>query len=277
MINFIFIIGISIIVVFVIVPFLSKLTNFFFNKEFKVSLRLKWILVGICIIALLFIDLDYKKTLAENTPLKIFFKKGKPSVSCEIKPRDVSKYAQGELINGILWDTAYEKYELIIENKSGYPLYDFNCILTVPGFILQKDIIETKSDNPEQIVIKDYDYELEMLEQQKDGRFVHSENVVANRFDIYIEEFNKKHKTGIWFYVKPMTFDGKIIVNYYIDSERETGYQSAFIIKRKDLDNTMILSNTLTDNFGVSSKVISLDTVTLNQDNPSKTFYLPEY
>lgn len=277
MINFFFIIAISILVPFGIIPFLSKLIKFFCNKEFKVSILLKWILVGICIVGLFFIDLDYKKTLAENTPFKVSFKKDEPFVRCTINPRDVSKYAQGESINGILWDKTYEKYELIIENKSGYPLYDFNCIITVPGFIIQKNVIETKSSNPKQIVIKDYEYELEMLEQQKNGQFVHSENVVANRFDIYIEEFNKEHKTGIWFYVKPMTFDGKVILHFYTDSERETGYQTANIIIRKDLGSTMIVSSTPTDNFGIYNKVISLDKVTLNQDNPTKTVYTPEY
>jgi hypothetical protein len=203
--------------------------------------------------------------------------KGAPKVTCEFILRDTSHYSVGKVIDGIIWQAGYEKYELLIENKSGYSLHDFNVISSLPGFVIQKGIVQSKTVASQSIEFKNYDYECEIMEKQKDGSFTHSPNIVNNRLDLFLSKFDKNYKIGIWFYVKRINVNGKLIVKYFTEVEKENGHQSASDILCGEIGASFYLSSKATQDFRIGTRCLTLDKTTLTINNPSKTIHIPEY
>lgn len=204
-------------------------------------------------------------------------KNNNPVVSCSFKLRDTSKYKTGEIIEGVEWEPAYEKYELLIENKSKFSLYDFDLISALPGFVLTKDIVNSKTNDINSINFKDYAYESEMMEMKEDGSFVHASNLVGNRLDLHLNIFEKGHKICVWFIIKRLNQNGKLITRYFTDAEKDNGFHSASDIVVEPSGSPFYLSNVRSANFEIRTLSMSLDKTTLTESNPSKTVYIPKH
>jgi hypothetical protein len=249
----------------------------------KVSTELKywtkWIFTGsafvVIMIVMLLIDVDSRTTLKENLPFQIVFEKTEPRVAVDFIERDVSLYSPGDTIENVAWEQEYEKYELVVVNQSEYSLHDFNCYLAIPGFVLYRGVIDTRTDNPKAVDLISYEYETEMLKGKNNGRYKHSENVVTNRLGFFIEKLNADSKVSVWFFAKPATFDGKLILEYYIDSRRKNGHQSANLITRASINHKMNLNPAAAEDFLIPLRWMPLDAVTLNNKDSSVTIAHP--